>query len=51
MGDRVAITPEAKDKLAFQWYESKEAGLGYKFLRAFSAYFGLVERHPEIFQW
>ena len=51
MGNRIAITPEAKDKLAeaFQLDESKEAGLGHEFLRAFSACFGLVERHPEIF--
>jgi hypothetical protein len=40
MGDRVAITPEAKDRLAeaFQWYESKEAGLGHEFLRAFGLF-------------
>jgi plasmid stabilization system protein ParE len=51
MGNRIAITPEAKHKLAeaFQWYESKQVGLGHEFLRAFSACFGLVERQPEIF--
>lgn len=51
MGNRISITQEAKTKLAdaFQWYESKESGLGYEFLRAFSACFGLVQRHPEIF--
>lgn len=51
MGNRIEITPEAKSKLAeaFQWYESKQVGLGHEFLRAFSACFGLVQRHPEIF--
>ena len=51
MGNRVAITPEAKAKLAeaFQWYESKQLGLGHEFLRAFAACFALVQRHPEIF--
>jgi len=44
MGNRIAITPEAKLKLAeaFEWYESKEAGLGQEFLRALSACFALV---------
>ena len=53
MGNRIAITPEAKAKLAeaFQWYESKGAGLGHEFLRTFSACFGLLQRHPEFFQW
>ena len=51
MSNRIAITPEAKAKLAeaFQWYESKQVGLGHEFLRAFSARFGLVQRQPEIF--
>jgi toxin ParE1/3/4 len=51
MGNRIAITPEAKTKLAeaFEWYESKAAGLGHEFLRAFPACFGEVQRHPEIF--
>ena len=51
MGNRITITPEAKVKLAeaFEWYESKQAGLGHEFLRAFSACFSLVQRHPEIF--
>ena len=51
MGNRIAITHEAKAKLAeaFQWHESKEAGLEHEFLRAFSACFALVQRHPEIF--
>jgi len=51
MGNRIAITQEAKAKLAeaFQWYESKEAGLGHEFLRALSACFELIQRHPDIF--
>jgi hypothetical protein len=51
MGNRIAINPEAKAKLseAFQWYESKEVGLGQEFLRALSACLALVQRHPEIF--
>ena len=51
MGNRIAITPEAKAKLAeaFQWYERKQVGLGHEFLRAFSACFALVQRQPEIF--
>jgi hypothetical protein len=51
MGNRIAITPEADAKLteAFVWYESKQVGLGHEFLRAFSACFGLIQRHPEIF--
>ena len=51
MGNRITITPEAKVKLAeaFEWYESKQAGLGHEFLRAFSACFSLVQRHPKIF--
>jgi len=51
MGNRITITQEAKFKLneAFQWYESKEIGLGHEFLRAFSACFATVQRHPEIF--
>ena len=51
MGNRITITPEAKGKLAeaFEWYESNQAGLEHEFLRAFSACFSLVQRHPEIF--
>ena len=51
MGNRIAITQEAKVKLAeaFRWYESRQTGLGHEFLRAFSACFALIQRHPEIF--
>ncbi len=33
MGNRITITREAKVKLAeaFEWYESKQAGLGMSF--------------------
>lgn len=52
MIERVIFTPEADDDVAgsYDWYESREPGLGEDFLRAVEACVGGIQRHPEMYQ-
>ena len=49
MRPRFFVEPEAEAELseAFQWYESRVAGLGGEFTRAVRALFVMIDRNPE----
>ena len=51
MRPRFFVEPEAEADLseAFQWYESRVAGLGGEFTRAVRALFVMIDRNPEQF--
>ena len=51
MIERVIYTPEADDDVAesYNWYESREPGLGEDFLRCVEACLLTIQRHPHIF--
>jgi plasmid stabilization system protein ParE len=51
MIDQVIFTPEAEDDVAksFNWYESREPGLGEEFLRSTEACIRGIQRHPEMY--
>jgi plasmid stabilization system protein ParE len=51
MIERVIYTPEADDDVAksYDWYESREPGLGEDFLRCVEACLLTIERHPHAF--
>ena len=51
MIERVTYTPEADDDIAesYDWYESREPGLGEDFLRCVEACVLGIQRHPELF--
>ena len=51
MIERVVFSPEADDDIAeaYDWYESREPGLGEDFLRCVEACLLTIRRHPEIF--
>ena len=48
MIERVIFTPEADNEVAdaYNWYESREPGLGEEFLRCMEACLQVVQRHP-----
>ena len=51
MIERVTYTPEADDDIAesYDWYESREPGLGEDFLRCVEACVLGIQRHPELY--
>jgi plasmid stabilization system protein ParE len=51
MIERVIFTPEADDDVAgaYDWYESREPGLGEDFLRSVEACIRSLQRHPEMY--
>ena len=51
MIDRVIFIPEADDDVAgsYDWYESREPGLGEEFLRSIEACVRGIQRHPEMY--
>jgi plasmid stabilization system protein ParE len=51
MIDPVLFTPEADDDVvgAYDWYESREPGLGEDFLRSVEACVRGIQRHPEMY--
>lgn len=51
MVERVILTPEADDDVAesYNWYESREPGLGEDFLRCIEACVLGIQRHPEMY--
>ena len=51
MIERVIHTPEAGDDVAesYDWYESREPGLGEDFLRCIEACLLTIQRHPLAF--
>lgn len=51
MIERVIYTEEADDDIAesYDWYESREPGLGEDFLRCVEACVLTIQRHPHIF--
>ena len=51
MIERVIFTPEAGDDIAesYNWYESREPGLGEDFLRCIEACVEGIQRHPEMY--
>ncbi len=51
MIERVIFTPEADDDVAgsYDWYESREPGLGEDFLRSVEACVRGIQRHPEMY--
>ena len=51
MRPRFLVEPEAEAELneAFDWYESRVAGLGSEFTRAVGAVFSWIDRSPEQF--
>ena len=51
MIERVIFTPEADDDVAgsYDWYESREPGLGEEFLRSVEACVRSIQRHPEMY--
>lgn len=48
---RIIYTPEAEGDVAdsYDWYESREPGLGEDFLRSVEACLATIQRHPHIF--
>jgi hypothetical protein len=52
MIERTIYTPEADEDVAesYEWYESREPGLGEDFLRCIEACVLTVQRHPHIFR-
>jgi plasmid stabilization system protein ParE len=48
---RVVFTPEAEQDVAeaYNWYESREPGLGEDFLRCVEACMSTIQRHPELY--
>ncbi len=51
MIERVVFTPEADDDVSksYDWYESREPGLGEEFLRCLEACILTIRRHPELY--
>ncbi len=51
MIERVVFTPESDADVAgaYDWYESREPGLGEDFLRSVEACVSGIQRHPEIY--
>jgi len=51
MIERVIFTPDADDDVAgsYDWYESREPGLGEDFLRSVEACVRGIQRHPEMY--
>ena len=51
MIELVIFTPEADDDVAgsYDWYESREPGLGEDFLRSVEACVRGIQRHPEMY--
>ena len=51
MIDRVIFIPEAEDDVAgsYDWYESREPGLGEHFLRSVEACVRGIQRHPDMY--
>ena len=51
MIERVIFTPEADDDVgvSYDWYESREPGLGEDFLRSVEACVRGIQRHPEMY--
>ncbi len=51
MIERVIYTSEADDDIAksYDWYESREPGLGEDFLRCIEACLLTIQRHPHLF--
>lgn len=51
MVKRVIYTPEASEDIAesYDWYESRELGLGEDFLRCVEACLSTIQRHPYAF--
>ena len=51
MIEHVIFLPEADDDVAgsYDWYESREPGLGEDFLRLVEACVRGIQRHPEIY--
>ncbi len=51
MIERVIYTPEADDDIgeSYDWYESREPGLGEDFLRCVEACVLGIQRHPELY--
>jgi plasmid stabilization system protein ParE len=49
---RVIFTSEADDDIAeaYNWYESREPGLGEEFLRCLEARILTIQRQPEIYR-
>ena len=51
MTERVEFSPNARQEVAdsFDWYESRDAGLGNDFLGALDDCIRLIRLHPEMF--
>ena len=51
MRPRFVVEPEAEAELndAFDWYESRVAGLGREFVREVRAVFSMIDSNPEQF--
>ena len=51
MIERVIYTPEADDDVAesYDWYESREPGLGEDFLRCVETCVLTIQRHPQLY--
>ena len=51
MIERVIFISEADDDVAasYDWYESREPGLGEEFLRSIEACVRGIQRHPEMY--
>jgi plasmid stabilization system protein ParE len=51
MIEQITFTPEADDDVAesYDWYESREPGLGEDFLRCIEACLQTIQRYPQIF--
>jgi plasmid stabilization system protein ParE len=51
MNEHIIFTAEAEDDAveSYNWYESREPGLGEDFLRCVEAVIERIQRHPEIY--
>ena len=51
MIERIIYTPDAGEDVAdsYDWYESREPGLGEDFLRSIEACLAIIQRHPYLF--
>ena len=51
MIERIVYIPDAGEDVAdsYDWYESREPGLGEDFLRSIEACLAIIQRHPYLF--
>lgn len=51
MTNKIIYIPDTEEDVAdsYDWYESREPGLGEDFLRSIEACLSIIQRHPRLF--